>query len=144
MATPQNSIDHDIQLASFFVRSKPMIRSAGIIIAIVLEAIFLVGLLWYWGSYYPARTKLNSQFISWKGNIKNTDTTHSTRAAEALKVLGSQTMQGSAAGMTDMMALVQNPNTQWIATVTYHFNANGTQIPTLASLQILHGETRVL
>ncbi len=135
--------NNDIQLAGFFVRSKPILYRVGVWGTLIVEIILILIGVWYWLQYIgQSRVEgivATRTFV--EQGIARTFLYHVDSSPKSLKVEGVKVFESGDAE-TSYIALVENPNDQWIAHVTFNFT--GTEKTSSRTMTVLPHERRVL
>lgn len=135
--------DKDIQLAGFFVRTKPFFRRVAIMTVIVIEVLVILFGLYYWGMWYGAsRTnELASLRGFYEENVTFVQAHRQAIDARPLDIVAVKVLDGVLQSK-DYVAIVGNPNERWAARVSYRFA--GTTQTEMKSGLVLPGERAVL
>lgn len=118
---------HNIELSSFLVRSKPTLQKIALVLTILLE----VSLATYIG-YMTVKAVQEHATISMVGkNFSAMRSLIASRAANAQppQIIGTTVLPRGAGGV-DAIAILQNPNTDWIIHLTPTFQTSAVAVTT--------------
>ncbi|OGL87407.1 hypothetical protein A3I40_02465 [Candidatus Uhrbacteria bacterium RIFCSPLOWO2_02_FULL_48_12] len=133
-----------LKWASWWVNNRPSIQKIWLVAVIATEAI-LIGYSGYvWLDYLVFGRREEEQLYQDLSRTTDMKSLHQIMAPQPIAVLSADVLPaGGSGGSYDVLAKVANPNTRWVAFISYQFIIGGeTAPPSVTETYILNSDER--